>query len=97
MLVAVGDTWQMRWCWRHDSGGKIRYAVTGPQFILISMDVIETHLASNSDFFKKKSILSSLYAMFSRSSASQTLVQERNYDQFIIRKDVMYKSVSNQS
>ena len=53
MLVAVGDTWQMRWCWRHDSGGKIRYAVTGPQFILISMDGIETHLASNSDLKKK--------------------------------------------
>ena len=95
MLVAVGDTWQMRWCWRHDSGGKIRYAVTGPQFILISMDGIETHLASNSDF--EKSILTSLYAMFSRSSANQTLLKERNYDQFIIRKDVMYKSVSNQS
>ena len=53
MLVAVGDTWQMRWCWRHDSGGKIRYAVTGPQFILISMSGIETHLASNSDLKKK--------------------------------------------
>ena len=44
MLVAVGDTWQMRWSWRHDSDGKIRYAVTGPQFILISVDGIETHL-----------------------------------------------------
>ena len=77
MLVAVGDTWQMRWCWRHDSGGKIRYAVTGPQFIWISMDVIETHLASNSDL--KKSILMSPYAMFSRSSASQSLVKETNY------------------
>ena len=96
MLVAVGDTWQMRSSWRHDSGVKIRYAVTGPQFILISMSGIETHLASNSDF-KKKSILASLYAMFSRSSANQTLVKERDYDQFIIRKKVMYKSVSNQS
>ena len=35
--------------------------------------------------------------MFSRSSASQTLVKETNYDQFIISKDVMDKSVSNQS
>ena len=95
MLVAVGDTWQMRWSWRHDSGGKIRYAVTGPQFILISMDGIETHLASNSDL-KKKRILTSLYALFIRSSASQTLVKETNYDQFIISKDVMDKSVSNQ-
>ena len=44
----------------------------------------------------KKNILTSLYAMFSRSSASQTLVKETNYDQFIISKDVMDKSVSNQ-